>query len=93
MELKTFTKTFRGKLGETGVYPSEKVLARFDDLVKDKKFHQVLFTFGKNYLEVALTYYENIEEYLVCAEIIQQVEKYNRTRGDNVKLVSWNQKS
>lgn len=88
-DLKTFTKTRSQRLGENGVYPDDVVLNRFVDLVEDRKFSQILFEFGKQYLEVALTFSEREEAYLVCGEIMKQLEEYNNVQGDDIKLRRW----
>lgn len=88
--LKTFTKTKKEELGEGGLYPDEQVLSLFADYAYDQNYPQILFEFGKQYLELLLAFHENRSEYEVCGTIIKEVRKYNKNKNTNIKLISWN---
>lgn len=88
-DLTTFTKSRSKKLGDNGVFPDETVLGIFIDLVEVKNFTQIIFEFGKHYLEVLLMFCEVKEEYRLCAEILEQVKKHNKTEGTNIILERW----
>lgn len=60
--------------------------------VNDMKFHiekryyeQLIYRFPENYISVVLKYFEDMEEYEICGDIIKRIREHNKINNDNIK--------
>lgn len=66
--------------------PKKEVLNVIVRHLESDRYEQIIYNFpNKNYVAASIKYFESIEDYGKCQEIVNFVEVYNRLNGTNVK--------
>lgn len=66
--------------------PTREVLNAIVRHLESDRYEQIIYNFpNKNYVAASIKYFESIENYEKCQEIVNFVEVHNRLNGTNVK--------
>lgn len=66
--------------------PKKEVLNTIVRHLEADRYEQIIYNFpNKNYVSASIKYFESIEDYGKCQEIVNFVEIHNRLNGTNIK--------
>lgn len=52
--------------------------------LENRYYTQIIYKQPKQYVAIALKYYEKLERYEMCSKIVQEVEEYMKLNGDTI---------
>lgn len=79
INVKNFVKYLEDK-------PSKEALNSIVKHLESDRYEQIIYNFpDKNYIAASVKYYESIENYEKCQEIVNFVEAHNILNGTNIK--------
>lgn len=53
--------------------------------LENRYYTQIIYKQPKEYVAVAVKYYEKLERYEMCSQIIREVEEYMKLNGETIK--------
>lgn len=53
--------------------------------IEKRYFEQLIYRFPENYITVVLKYFEDMEEYEICGDIVGRIREHNKINNDNIK--------
>lgn len=67
------------------VFPDENEIRELIYQAERLNFFQILYLYDITYLLILLEFFENIQEYSTCAEIVKQIEEQNKLTDEHYK--------
>lgn len=67
-------------------YPPKEVVNSLVKHLESGRYEQIIYNFpDKDYVKASVKYFEDLEQYEMCQQIVNFVEVHNRLNGTNIK--------
>lgn len=84
MSKEILTETFKKYILDTLDQPTATEVSRMIEYCQKGFFEQVIYNFPENFITIILKYYEDMEEYEMCAKILEKIVVHNLINGTDV---------